>query len=227
MRGTLFGVGVGPGDPSLLTLKAIETLQAVTIVAVPDTGGNQTALNVVEKYIAGKELLYCPMPMTRDKAKFTKGHQESAAKVCEKLEEGLSVAFVTLGDPTVYSTYMYLHRLVLEKGYEAKIIPGVPSFCAAAAALGTSLCEGGEALHIFPASYEGLEQGIRLKGGKVLMKSGGKIAKVRQMIKDAGLAGKARAVECCSMKNEKIYHCLEDIGSDASYFSIILVKEHE
>lgn len=227
MTGTLFGVGVGPGDPSLLTVKAIETIQMAAVIAAPDTGGEKTALNVVAKYISGKEILPCPMPMTRDKARLAESHRESADRICERLEEGRSVAFITLGDPSVYSTYMYLHRLVLKRGYEAKMIPGVPSFCAAAAALGISLCEGGESLHIFPASYEGLGEGIRLKGSKVLMKSGRRMAGVRQTLKDAGLAGQTRMVERCGMENEKVYRHLEDVGDDASYFSILLIKEHE
>ena len=227
MTGTLFGVGVGPGDPSLLTVKAIETIQKTAVIAAPDTGGEKTALNVAAKYIVGKEILLCPMPMTRDKDRLTQCHRENADRICERLEAGHNVAFVTLGDPSVYSTYMYLHRLVLERGYDAEMIPGVPSFCAAAAALGTSLCEGGEALHIFPASYEGLEKGIRLKGSKVLMKSGRRMAEVRQTLAEAGLAGQARMVECCGMENEKIYRHLDDAGDNASYFSIILIKGHE
>lgn len=227
MTGTLFGVGVGPGDPELLTVKAIETLRAAAVVAVPDTGGEKTALHVAAKYIADKEILLCPMPMIRDKERLAKSRRESVDKICERLEEGQDVAFATLGDPSIYSTYMYLHRLVLERGYKAKMIPGVPSFCAAAAALGDSLCEGGEALHIFPASYEGLEEGICLKGSKVLMKSGRRMAEVRQVLKDAGLAGQTRMVECCGMKNETIYRHLEDVSDDASYFSILLIKERE
>lgn len=197
MTGTLFGVGVGPGDPELLTVKAIETLKAAAVIAVPDAGGEKTALNVAAKYIAGKEILLCPMPMTRDKERLAKSRRESAEKLCERLERGQNVAFVTLGDPSVYSTYIYLHRLVIERGYEAKMIPGVPSFCAAAAALGVSLCEGGEALHIFPASYGGLEEAIHLNGSKVLMKSGRRMAEVRQTLEDAGLAAQTRVVECC------------------------------
>jgi precorrin-2/cobalt-factor-2 C20-methyltransferase len=227
MKGVLYGVGVGPGDPSLITLKAIETINRAAVIAVPDTGGEKNALNIVEQYTAGKELLLCSMPMTRDAELLNKSHEKSADLICSLLDEGKDVAFITLGDPSIYSTYMYIHRLVLQRGYLAKMIPGVPSFCAAAAAFGTSLCEGGEALHIFPASYDGLEENLGLTGGKVLMKTGRKMAQVQQALKKFNLYEKARVAECCGMANEKLYENIEDAGEGTSYFSIIIIKDNE
>ena len=130
----MYGVGVGPGDPELMTVKAVKTLQNVQWIAVPDTGGDKSALSIATPYIEGKPLIYCPAPMTRDSETLRKAHEEGIRRIAEKLEQGENVAFITLGDPSVYSTYMYLHRLIREAGYEARMIPGVPSFCAAAAA---------------------------------------------------------------------------------------------
>lgn len=226
MKGRLFGVGVGPGDPSLMTLKAAETLRKADVVAAPDTGGEKTALNVAADCIVGKELLLCPLPMTRDEKKLAESRDKSAELICEKLENGLDVAFVTLGDPSVYSTYTYLHRLVKKKGYEAEVIPGVPSFCAAAAALGVPLCEGGEALHVFPASYEGLSEGLCQKGTKVLMKSGRRLGEAKRLLSEAGLKENVYLVERCGMEGERVCRDLEDAG-DAGYFSIILVKDED
>lgn len=83
-----------------------------------------------------------------------------------------TVVFLTLGDPTIYSTYWYVHKRVAARGYAAELVPGVPSFCAAAAAMGRALCEDGEMLHIIPATHGRAEEGLALSGSKVLMKTG-------------------------------------------------------
>lgn len=227
MRGTLYGVGVGPGDKKLLTLHAIETLRNADVIAVPDTGGEKTSLKIVEEYIAEKELKYCSMPMTRDPEQLRQSHEACADELCALLDQGLSIAFITLGDPTVYSTYMYVHRLVTGKGCKAEIVNGIPSFCAAAGKLGLSLCDGKEALHIIPSSYEGHDDLLKLPGSKVLMKSGKKITEIKNKLEQLDLLDKAKMVECCCMENERIYDSLMDLNEDSSYFSIILVKGDE
>ena len=188
MKGILYGVGVGPGDKRFLTLAAVETLKKAQVIAVPDTGGEKTAMNIVSEFIEGKEILYCDMPMTRDAERLKAGHNSSAQAIINKLDEGLDVAFITLGDPCIYSTYMYVHRIILDRGYEAEIISGVTSFCAAAAALNISLCDGGDALHIIPSSYDGADELLRLKGNKVLMKSGKSLGKELTAVKITAIA---------------------------------------
>lgn len=227
MKGTLYGVGVGPGDKKFLTLAAVETLKKADVIAVPDTGGEKTAMNIVAEFIEGKEILYCDMPMTRDEERLRAGHNSSADAIIANLEKGLNVAFITLGDPCIYSTYMYVHRIVLTRGYKAEIISGVPSFCAAAAALNISLCDGADALHIIPASYEGADELIKLNGNKILMKSGKSLGKVKKTLKELGYENSSQMVECCAMKNEKTYKNLNEIPEESSYFSIIIVKGDE
>ena len=227
MKGILYGVGVGPGDKRFLTLAAVETLKKAQVIAVPDTGGEKTAMNIVSEFIEGKEILYCDMPMTRDAERLKAGHDSSAQAIINKLDEGLDVAFITLGDPCIYSTYMYVHRIILDRGYEAEIISGVTSFCAAAAALNISLCDGGDALHIIPSSYDGADELLRLKGNKVLMKSGKSLGKVKETLKELGYDNSSKMVECCAMDNEKIYEKFSEIPSESSYFSIIIVKGDE
>ncbi len=224
MQGILYGVGVGPGDPKMLTLQAVETLQQVDKIIVPDMGGEKTALKIAAQYIAGKETLLCHLPMTRDEAELAAAHAAAAELICTALAAGQNLAFITLGDPTVYSTYIYLHRLVLAKGYTAKIINGVPSFCAVAAKLNISLCDKSEALHIIPASYQNTEQMLSLDGNKVLMKSGKQLGGVVDMLKEKDLLAHAKMVECCCMENETIYETLEDV-TQSSYFSVVVVKE--
>ncbi len=224
MKGTLFGVGVGPGDKKLLTLLAVETLKNAGKIVVPDTGGENISLNVVKEFIEDKEKIFCKMPMTRDEKLLRESHELCADIICKELDNGLDMAFITLGDPTIYSTYMYVHRLVLERGYNAQIINGVPSFCAAAARLNISLCDSGQTLHIIPASYEGMDEYLKIKGNKVLMKSGKSILKVKEKLEEFDLLNKAKMVECCFMENEKIFESLSEVERESSYFSTIIVK---
>lgn len=227
MRGMLYGVGVGPGDERLLTLLAVDTLKNADKIVVPDTGGEKTALKIVENFIKGKEILYCDLPMTRNEEILRESHRKAADLICEELEKGLNLAFITLGDPTIYSTYMYIHRIVLDMGYQAGIINGIPSFCAAAAKLNISLCDKNEMLHIIPSSYGDLDQTLELPGNKVLMKSGKSIPEVIEKLKEKNLLEQSKMVECCFMENEKIYEKMEEVTGNSSYFSIIIVKEQQ
>ena len=172
-KGKLYGVGVGPGNPELLTVKAVRVIQESDVVAVPRAGaGEQAALAIAAEYIGDKPVLHCDMPMTRDRAARDASHDRAADTICALLDEGKTVAFLTLGDPSVYSTCWYVHRRVAARGYAVEMVPGVPSFCAAAAALGRALCEVDEMLHIIPASHGALDAALDLPGGKVLMKAG-------------------------------------------------------
>ena len=225
MKGKLYGVGVGPGDPKLMTYKAVETIQKCQVVAVPKSGNSeQVALNIAKEFIKNQTLIDCYMPMIRDKQALRKQHEEVVSEFKGYLDKGQDIAFLTLGDPTIYSTYMYIHRLIKEMGYETEIIPGISSICSVAAALNDSLCEGSDCLHIIPASYKGKEDYLDLEGTKVLMKTGKSMEKVKQHLKEKGLYERARAVECASMPNEKIHESLDTV-EESSYFSIIVVKE--
>ena len=130
-----------------------------------------------------------------------------------------------MGDVTIYSTYMYVHKRVIRDGYDAVIINGITSFTAASARLNTDLVEREEPLHVIPATFkaDGMSELLSLPGTKVLMKSGKEIGKVRDAIIASGQ--KAMMVENCGMENEKIYYDGEDIPDSASYYSLIIVKE--
>ena len=165
MKGILYGVGVGPGDPELLTAKAIRLLRECDASAAPKSAdGRQTALDIASPYIGqDKTILLFDMPMTHDKQVRNASHDAAADALCALLDEGKTVVFLTLGDPTVYSTYWYVHRRVAARGYAAELVPGVPSFCAAAAAMGRALCEDGEMLHVIPVTHGRAEEGLSLR----------------------------------------------------------------
>ena len=224
--GKLYGVGVGPGDKELVTLKAIRILNESDVIMAPVMkNGEKTALNIVEEHIKGKKVIDCSMPMTKDIQKLNENYEKISDTVEEYLKEGKQVAFITLGDPTVYSSYMQVNEIILKRGYETELVPGITSFCATAARLNMSLCERSEALTIIPSSYENVREGLKANGNKVLMKAGKDILEIRDILKEEGMIDKAVMVECCGMENEKIYRDLNELEEKTSYFSLIIVKE--
>ena len=223
-RGRLYGVGVGPGDPELLTLKAARLLREADVVAVPDKGsGEKTALNIVCDLVKGKELLYCPTPMVRDQDALDGFHSKIADDICALLDGGKQVVFITLGDPTVYSTYIYIHKKVLARGYDAELVPGVPSFCAVAARLGVSLCEGSERLLVVPASHDEIDC-LEFPANKVFMKAGRAIGELRDQLADHGLLDRASMVANCGMEDEAVYPRFGDMEDGTGYFSVVILK---
>lgn len=227
--GKLYGLGVGPGDPELLTLKAARLIRDCQVIAIP-TSGNE--INVAYEIAKGavpeiidKEIVEVSMPMIRDVLKLQENHDIAAEKVITELEKGKNVAFLTLGDPTIYSSYIYIHERIVARGYETEIVPGIPSFCAAAARLNQSLTESGEALHIIPASYDGIEEALLLNGTRVLMKSGKSIGKIKSLICEMENPPSVKMVERCGMEGERVFTSVEDIDKEASYFSLLIVKD--
>lgn len=223
-HGKLWGVGVGPGDPELLTVKAVRVLREADVVIVPDaSSGDKVALNIAKDYLKDKQIQFVKTPMVRDKAVMDAAHEQAADTICALLDEGKQVAFLTLGDPAIYSTYMYIHQKVLRRGYAVEVVPGIPSFCAAAARLNQSLCLGREPLTIIPASHDQNDL-MDLPGNKVFMKAGRSILELQQALADRGLLDGASMVENCSMENEHVYPHFADLKESSGYFSLVIVK---
>ena len=132
------------------------------------------------------------------------------------------MVFLTLGDVTVYSTFSYVQHIVEADGYQIRLVSGVPSFCAAAAALGQPLTEWTQPLHIIPAVHK-LDAALDMPGNYVLMKSGTKMEQVKQKLQETGR--RVMMVENCGMPDEKRYLSLEDIPDQSGYFSLIIAKE--
>ena len=184
VSGCLYSIGVGPGDPELMTLKAVHTISKCPVLVLPAESRQKCVAYQIARQILPeideKEAVCLVMPMTKDKEKLERNHEEGAVKVAQILEEGRDAAFLTIGDPAVYATSMYIHQRVAQMGYQTQIISGVPSFCAAAAKLGVSLGEKQEQIHVIPASYD-IEKAMKLSGTKILMKAGKKMPFVKQL----------------------------------------------
>lgn len=231
MNGKLFGIGVGPGDPELMTVKALRIIRESDVIAVPGKEIEESVAYQIVKGVYGeldgKCLIPVPMPMTKDPQELEENHRKAAEQIESCLKEGKQTAFLTLGDPTVYSTYLYVHKRIIAKGYEAEIVSGITSFCAAAARLNIGLTEMAEPLHIIPATYRAEEMAelLQYSGTKVLMKTGRKMKQVRESLLHCGQ--QVMMVENCGMDSERVYRTAEEIPEEAGYYSLIIVKENE
>lgn len=223
LSGILYGVSVGPGDPELVTIGAVRAMDRCNIIAVPRTKGESSlALTIVSRAadMSGKEIVFFDFPMSRNKSEWEQSHDSAAEDICVRLSEGENVAMLCLGDISVYSTFSYIAEKVKERGFVCRWIAGVTSFCAAAAACGSSLVSGNEPLIIIPASADNFDELMSLSGTKVIMKSRGVSDKLRSVLESRTFF----AVADCGMEGEKIYTDVNDIPENGSYFTVYIVK---
>lgn len=228
MKGILYGVGVGPGDPELMTIKAVNRIRSCPVIAIPQLekercSAYQIAVQTVPE-IEEKQLACIDMPMTKDGEILERSHREGAKRLAEFLEKGMDVALLTLGDSSIYASSSYLLEQVGGLGYETQMVSGIPSFCAAASRLNIPLVSNSEELHILPSSYQ-IEEGLKLPGVKVLMKAGRKTGAVKELLRREHC--QVMMVENCGMQGERVYGSLEEIPEDAGYFSLFIVRDIE
>ena len=223
MSGILNMIGVGPGDPGLLTLKAYHVLTEKTdVVAYPgSTPYSGTAFQIASQAVTRLneiEQLPLPFPMSRDPDIVSNTHAFAVRQVKGSLDAGKNVSFLTLGDPSIFSSAAYLLDPIRTAGYEVRIISGVPSFCACAAKLLIPLASGDEPLQIFPSD----DFDLAFPGTLILMKVGEKLSQIKQLISESGRA--ALLIENCGLPGERLYSSLQEMPEKAGYFSLMIVK---
>lgn len=227
-KGILYGIGVGPGDPELLTLKAVRLIRESDVIMTPAEDVRQSiAYEIVRQAvpeIEEKECVGVKIPMTRDQEERSRFHDLAADRVTELLDQGKQVAFLNLGDVTVYASYQYIHRRVLTRGYCAELVNGITSFTAAAARLNISVAEDAQQIHVL-SQPEQIQEGLKLSGTKIIMKMGKNMAQVKQWIRESGL--NAMMVERCGMPDERIMNSVDEIDEHAGYYSLLIVKDRE
>ncbi len=226
MKGIAYGVGVGPGDPKLMTLRAIELIRENDVIAVPgkepkESVAYKIAAAVVPE-IADKELVPVYMPMIKDRALIDEEHKKGAALLKKYLDQGMNVVYITLGDPTIYCTFSYLQHYLEADGYPVELVPGISSITAAAARLNLPLTEWDEPLHVLPAVHK-TDAAMDLPGTYVLMKSASHMKDVKETLQMSGKD--VQAVIDCGMPTEQVYRSLEEIPDDAGYFALVIAKE--
>ena len=226
MPGCAYGIGVGPGDPELMTLKAVRILKAVDVIACAGKKPMEnTAYNIAVRAvpeIAAKEIMHISSPMNNDLQAMEKEHLRNAHRIMRLLDEGKNVACLTLGDPSIYSSFCYYQRILKEEGYRTETVSGVPSFCAVAARLNIPLVEWQEQMHIIP-TVPRKEGGECLSGTCVYMKSG---KRLRELKDSLGKDGKdVYMVENCGLEGERICHGIDEIPEQANYFLTVITRE--
>ena len=234
--GKLYGIGVGPGDPKLLTLRAKEILDQVDVIFCPkgDEDGSSWARSIIETTTsAAKEFVELPFPMTRDKKVLKTYWEKAAERIAQELAKGKKGAFITLGDPFIYSTYIYLLRTLLQDfpDIEVETIPGISAFNAAAARAQVPLVEADETMAILPVrkDLKGLREALKAFDTVVLMKVGSKLDKVMTLLRELDLLKHSVLVSRLGQPGEKMIHDLSSLDKvqREGYLSVIIVKNPE
>jgi precorrin-2 C20-methyltransferase/precorrin-3B C17-methyltransferase len=231
--GRLFGVGVGPGDPELMTVKACQTIAAVDVIAYPNARhGNSVARRIAAQHLRAEHIeVPLEFPVTTEMTDHPGGYEaaldefydRAAAALAAHLDAGRDVAVLCEGDPFFYGSYMYLHER-LSGRYRTSVIPGVTGFSAAAASAGTPLVKRDDVFMALPGTLSGeaLASRLRSADAAVVMKLGRTFAKVRRAIEAAGAGGRGIYVERASSSQERIAP-LREVDGEVPYMSLVLV----
>ncbi|MGV0584060.1 precorrin-2 C(20)-methyltransferase [Mycobacteroides chelonae] len=233
-RGTLWGVGLGPGDPELVTVKAARVIGEADVVAFHSARhGRSIARSIAQPYLrTGQIEEHLVYPVTTETTDHPGGYrgaiddfyEESANRIAAHLDSGRNVALLAEGDPLFYSSYMHMHRRLTDR-FDAVIIPGVTSVSAASAATGTPLVEGDEILTVIPGTLPADEIARRLSDSDaaVIMKLGRSYGAVRQALDTAGVLDRAYYVERASTSQQRVLSAADVDPSSVPYFSLVLV----
>ncbi|MGV9643310.1 precorrin-2 C(20)-methyltransferase [Streptomyces sp. NPDC003514] len=234
MSGKLYGVGLGPGDPSLMTVRAVEVIAGADVVAYHSARhGRSIARSIAAKHIREdhieEALVYPVTTETTDHPGGYKGameefYAEASARLAAHLDAGRTVAVLAEGDPLFYGSYMHMHKRLVDR-YDTEVIPGVTSVSAAAARLGAPLAEGEEVLTILPGTLPEEELTARLAttDAAVVMKLGRTFPKVRRALQTSGRLAEARYVERATMSKERVSELADVDAESVPYFSVAVL----
>lgn len=230
MTGTFFGIGVGPGDPELLTVKAINAIKQADVLIAPKTEkkDGSVALSIAKPYLKkGIEIVYQVFPMVKDFAEDTAAWEANKAEILALLKAGKNVAFLTLGDPMFFSTYIYVYRLLEHEDVPITTIPGIPAFAAIGSQVGYPIVEGNDILTIIPATAkkEKIERAMEVADSVVLMKVYKNFDEVIGSLEQKDLAKNAILVSRAGLSDEKIIRDVpQHRGEPLNYLSTILTR---
>ncbi|MGM7635124.1 precorrin-2 C(20)-methyltransferase [Bacillus sp. Hm123] len=233
MTGILYGVGAGPGDPELITVKAFRALQECPVIAYPKKrkGSKSYARKIIDAYVnpAEKEMLGLVFPMTKDPVILEREWSNTADLVWEKLQEGKDVAFITEGDPLLYSTFIHMMNVMKERYGDVpmKIIPGISSINGAAARLSLPLADGDDIVAIVPANdnYEAMKQAIEQHACVIFIKVAKVIDLMLQILKELNLTDKASVVTKVTSEEEIVWSMEELEGAEPEYLTLMVVRK--
>ena len=227
-KGKLYGIGVGPGDTELLTLKAARILKSVPVVFTPKSSKEKEsiALSIVKPILEERDdykrlMLVTPIfPMIEDKDELEKIWQSASEMIAQYLDSGRDVAFITLGDPSVFSTYAYVQKRLIDS-YEIETVPGITSFTACAAARNKALVEQNQILSIVPKIDERLGDVLEYSNSVVLMKASRNTSELEATIEKDEREKEIYSVQNCTRENEKI---IEGFSNEKPYLTTTIIK---
>ena len=228
MAGTLYGVGVGPGDPELLTLRALRILTSVPVLAWPaPEEGPSLAREIVADHLPGTQReIAIRMPLLPTRFPAADGYDKAALETGEALDAGDDVAVICEGDPFFYGSFMYLFGR-LSGGHAIEVVPGVSSLTACAAALGSPLSAKNDVLSVIPGPLDAdtMAQRLAEADAAAIIKVGRHLEKIRSVLAQIGLSDNARDIERATMVEQRIVPLADVDDGDAPYFSMILVHK--
>lgn len=233
MIGTLYGLGVGPGDPELITVKAYRKLKESAVIAYPkkQRGSKSYAQKIIDAYVQPQEktMLGLVFPMTKDPEILEKKWNETVETVWTEISSGKDVAFVTEGDPLLYSTFIHMMRLMQERHPEVKIevVPGISSINGAASRLGLPLADGDEHVTIVPArdDYETMKQVLLQNDCVIFIKVAKVIDMILELLTELDLLHKANVVTKATSNEEIIWRADELDGVELEYLTLMVVRK--
>ena len=231
MSGIFYGIGVGPGDPELLTVKAINAIKAADVLIAPKTEKKEgsVALSIANPYLRSDiEIVYQVFPMVKNFADSTDAWEANKKEILSLLEQGKNVAFLTLGDPMFYSTYIYVYRLLKDEDVKIVTIPGIPAFCAIGSQAGIPIVEGNDVLSIIPAtaSPEKIEKAIANCDNAVLMKVYKNFPEIADVLDKHDMAKNAVMLSRCGLPDEeRIDDIMTQKDKKVNYLSTILTRK--
>jgi len=235
--GTLHGVGVGPGAPDLLTLRAVRVLESADVLAIPRSSdfGASVAWSIVEPIVGARvtrERLRLTFPMSKDPDEVRPRVLAAVDALGPHLLAGRSVAFLTEGDPSVFSTFGYVREEAISRWPELRVevVPGVSSITAVAARGGVPLADGHERVAVVPATY-GIDDLVDLLerfDTVVLMKLGGEMPAILAALEKTGLTDRAYFVSRATMAEERVVHDVRALGDEhGGCFAMMIVKRKD
>lgn len=226
MSGTFYGLGVGPGDPELITLKAWRLISQVPVIAYPAANGNDSlARSIAAPFIPEDVIeLAIDVPMRREREPAQEAYDIAAQAIINHLDQDRDVAFLCEGDPLFYGSFAYLLTR-LAPNYLTEIVPGITSITACAAAIGRPLAARNDILKVLPGTLdaERLKQEIASSDAIAIMKVGQHFEKIRGVLNELGLAHQATIIERATLEAEKITPLADVPEGERPYFSTILI----
>jgi precorrin-2/cobalt-factor-2 C20-methyltransferase len=225
--GTVYGIGVGPGDPELVTIKALRILRAAPVIAYPaPVDGDSFARSIVAQFLAGGQReIAIRVPMLPERFPAQDVYDRAASEIGIEAAAGYDVAIICQGDPFFYGSFMYLFTRLAAR-FRVEIVPGVSSLTACAAAGGLPLAAREETLTVIPATLDeaSLERRLASVEAAAIIKLGRHFVKVRDVLRRLGLADRAHYIERASLPNQRILKLAEVNAADVPYFAMILLR---